>query len=318
MAKLIHYNSTTASAVPLPANLVVGQIAINHADRKLFIIDSSSGNVVVVGDANYGTVKSVNAQSPNGAGAVTLTPANLGATTVGSALFTAASAGAAQTTLGASTIGATIFGAADAAAVRTAISAVATTQIGAANGVAPLGSDSKLPTSYLPDSILGGVNFQSVYNASTNTPAVPAAASGNKGWYYVTSVAGTYTPGTGSPVPLEVGDWLLSDGTAWSRVDAQDAVTSVAGRTGAIVLGATDIASGTFVAARLGASSGNSLVLTTNSSGTPTWVSALPAANLPVATTSAQGIVQIGSGLTVTSGTIAVDVNNLTLNEGTF
>lgn len=317
-AKLIHYHTSTAGLAPLPANMQLGQIAINHNDKTLYVLDSVSGNVVVVGSANFGTVKSVNTVTPNALGAVTLTPTNLGATTVGAAVFTATDAPTARTALGATTIGSTIFTAADATAVITAIGAIPTSQKGAANGVVPLGADTKISSTYLPDSILGGVNYQGTYNASTNTPAIPDAASGNKGWYYVTTVAGTYTPTTGTPVPLGVGDWLLSNGIQWDRVDAQDAVVSVNGKTGAVTIVASDITSGTFAAAQLGATPGNSLVLTTSAGGAPTWASTVPAANLPVATTSARGIMQVGTGLAVTSGTVSVDTSALLIDEGTF
>lgn len=318
MTKLIHYHSVTAAAVPLPANMQVGQLAINHADKAVYILDSASGNVVKVAQFNFGTVKTVNAVAPDGTGAVTLTPTNLGASTVGNSVFTAASADAAQTALGATTVGKAVFTAASQAAATTALGAIPTSAIGAASGVVPLDSSSKISTSYLPDAILGGVNYKGSYNASTNTPTLVAAAAANKGWYYIVTVAGTVTPPSGTALTLTVGDWVISDGTTWTKVDAQDAVLSVAGRTGVITLTTADIASGTFTAQFLGASSGNSLVLTTNSSGVPTWAATVPAANLPVATTSAQGIVQVGSGLTVTAGTIAVDTTNLTLDEGTF
>lgn len=316
-AKLIHYHSSTSLATPSAANMQVGQIAINHADKKLFILDGS-GNVVVVAASNFGTVASVNSQLPNGSGAVTLTPANLGATTVGTSVFTAANTAGAQLAIGASSIGSTIFTAASAAAVLTAIGAVPTAQIGVANGIVPLGADTKISIAYLPDSILGSLNYQGTYNATTNTPALPNAATGNKGWYYVTSVAGTYTPPVGSPVVLGVGDWIVSNGTTWDRVEGQNDVTSVAGRTGAVVLTAADIASGTFIASVLGANSGNNLVLTTNGSGASTWVSTVPSANLPLATTSVAGAMIVGAGLAVTAGTVSVDTASLTLNEGTF
>lgn len=57
-------------------------------------------------------------------------------------------------------------------------------------------------------------------------------------------------------------------------------VTSVNGKTGAVVISATDITTGTFAAAQLGAGSGNNDVLTTNGSGAPTWVATLSAAQM--------------------------------------
>lgn len=101
-----------------------------------------------------------------------------------------------------------------------------------ANGVASLGSDSKIPTSQLPDAVLGALKYQSTWNATTNTPAIPAAAAGNKGWYYVVSVAGTTS--IGGITDWEIGDWLVSNGTAWQKIDNTDQVVSVAGLKGII------------------------------------------------------------------------------------
>lgn len=105
-----------------------------------------------------------------------------------------------------------------------------------ANGVASLGSDSKIPTSQLPDAVLGALKYQSTWNATTNTPAIPAAAAGNKGWYYVVSVAGTTS--IGGITDWEIGDWLVSNGTAWQKIDNTDQVVSVAGLKGIITAAA--------------------------------------------------------------------------------
>lgn len=40
---------------------------------------------------------------------------------------------------------------------------------------------------------------------------------------------------------LAVGDWVIATASAWNKIDNTDAVTSVAGRTGAITLGISDI-----------------------------------------------------------------------------
>lgn len=54
------------------------------------------------------------------------------------------------------------------------------------------------------------------WDASTNTPAMPAAAAANKGAYYVVSVSGsTVVDGTSKWVS---GDWIVSDGAKWVRI----------------------------------------------------------------------------------------------------
>jgi hypothetical protein len=97
--------------------------------------------------------------------------------------------------------------------------------------------DGKVPLTQINDALLGSVNFKSVYNASTNTPALPTVSSSNKGWYYVVSVAGTQ-----QGLNLAVGDWIISNGTSWGKVDNNNNVTSVNGKVGAVVLSTADVA----------------------------------------------------------------------------
>lgn len=107
---------------------------------------------------------------------------------------------------------------------------------GLANGYAALGSDGKVPASQLPAALFGAMNYQTAWNAATNSPAIPAANIGNKGWYYMVSVAGTTTVGGFND--WQVGDWLVSDGVKWTKIDNTDAVASVAGLRGAITAAA--------------------------------------------------------------------------------
>lgn len=115
---------------------------------------------------------------------------------------------------------------------------------GQANGYAPLNSSAKIATTYLPDSILGQVEYQGTWAAGTNTPSIPAASSSNKGHYYITT--GSVGSGQGySNVPavdFQPGDWIISDGTSWTKVDNSDAVTTVFGRNGNIVANSGDYA----------------------------------------------------------------------------
>jgi hypothetical protein len=105
---------------------------------------------------------------------------------------------------------------------------------GVANGVATLDSGGKVPTSQLPDTIVGSVEYQGTWDADIDDPTLPAA-SGVKGDYYVVSVAGTY-----ETVDYNIGDWIISNGTSWEKVDNTDAVTSVFGRTGIVVAADND------------------------------------------------------------------------------
>ena len=105
---------------------------------------------------------------------------------------------------------------------------------GQANGYAPLDSGSKIQEIYLPDSILGQLSYQGTWDANTNTPDIGSPV-GNLGDYYVVNTAGTYLS-----VSYSVGDWIISNGTAWEKVDNTDAVTTVFGRIGAIIANESD------------------------------------------------------------------------------
>lgn len=142
----------------------------------------------------------------------------------------------------------TVIAVASAAAVTAALSAVQTvngqsgptvtlepTDIGT-NGVAPLDANGKIQLVNIPDALLGSVNYQGTYDASTGTPALPTPAAENKGYYWVVTAAGTQ-----EGLDLTLGDWIISNGTAYEKVDAQDAVSSVNGKTGAVVLNAADV-----------------------------------------------------------------------------
>ncbi|TJV70718.1 MAG: hypothetical protein E5X76_18145 [Mesorhizobium sp.] len=110
---------------------------------------------------------------------------------------------------------------------------------GNANGYASLGADGKVPAAQLPAAIFGSVSYQTDWNANTNTPTIPAAAPSNKGFYYIVAVAGATN--VGGVTDWKVGDWVVSDGTKWSKIDNTDAVSSVAGKTGAVTLQVADI-----------------------------------------------------------------------------
>lgn len=86
---------------------------------------------------------------------------------------------------------------------------------------------------------LGALNYQGVWNATTNSPTL-TSGSGTKGYLYKVSVAGSTTlDGTSN---WYVGDLVMFDGTTWDRIDGGSTeVVSVAGKTGVVTLGATDL-----------------------------------------------------------------------------
>jgi hypothetical protein len=107
------------------------------------------------------------------------------------------------------------------------------TQKGQANGVAPLNGSAKISETYLPDTVLGQLEYQGTITAAA-AATLPAASTANKGHYYVASE--NFTKGT----DYKTGDWIVSNGTAWEKVDNTDAVSTVFGRSGNIVANAGD------------------------------------------------------------------------------
>lgn len=86
--------------------------------------------------------------------------------------------------------------------------------------------------------LVGGVMYEGVWNASTNTPAIVSGV-GSKGDYYVVSVAGSINIDGISD--WKIGDWIIFNGTNWDKVDNTDAVSSVNGFTGAVSLTTANI-----------------------------------------------------------------------------
>ena len=118
----------------------------------------------------------------------------------------------------------------------TGLGTASTKDAGVANGVATLDSSGQVPLSQIPP--LGDLNYQGTWNATTNSPILTSSV-GTKGFYYVVSVAGTTTLNGISD--WQIGDWAVFNGTVWQKIDNTDAVTSVNGYTGTVVLNAADV-----------------------------------------------------------------------------
>ena len=118
----------------------------------------------------------------------------------------------------------------------TTVSSVAgTDQILLYNG----SSAEKITYNDLFSGVLGSMNYQGTWNASTNTPNLTSACtSSTKGYYYVVNTAGTTT--LGSISSWSVGDWAICNGSSWQQIQSTNAVSSVFGRTGTITAQAGD------------------------------------------------------------------------------
>lgn len=115
--------------------------------------------------------------------------------------------------------------------------AIPLSYMGAANGVATLGADSKVIPSQLP---AGAVFFKGTWDASTNTPTL-VNGTGTAGWEYQCSVAGTVNFGAG-PIAFLAGDFVIYNGTLWQRIPGSGSgVTSFNTRTGVVTLTSGDV-----------------------------------------------------------------------------
>ena len=101
------------------------------------------------------------------------------------------------------------------------------------DGTNSLISDNKINTSYLPDSILGQVEYQGTFNASSNSSSVVGTLQ--KGWYYICSTSGDHNPdATKAGTNYDIGDWAVYNGSSWDKIDNTDAVTLVNGQKGSV------------------------------------------------------------------------------------
>lgn len=107
--------------------------------------------------------------------------------------------------------------------------------------------------------VLGSLVYKGTWNASTNNPTLQSGV-GNKGDYYVVSVAGSTN--LDGITDWQIGDWAVFNGSAWQKIDNTDVVLSVNGYTGVVVLSAADVGATpntTYVIAGTGLSGGGQL-----------------------------------------------------------
>lgn len=109
---------------------------------------------------------------------------------------------------------------------------------GQPNGYAALDGSGRIPSSQLAVSAL---EYKGAWDANTNSPAL-ASGVGTTGDTYCVSVAGTTN--LDGITDWQVGDFLIFNGTTWEKLDNTDAVASVNGQQGVVVLDTDDIAEG--------------------------------------------------------------------------
>jgi len=189
--------------------------------------------------------------------------------------------------------------------------------IGFPNGIASLDGNGKVPTSQLPEGVLGSLNYQGTWNARDNLPAL-SSGIGTKGFYYKVSIAGTTS--VDNLNVWNVGDLILFNGARWDKIDGiLSEVTSVAGRTGDITLTYADLGGYITGAVFSATTTATNLVLgtikvgyglTAAGDGTVQVDSALIGSTLP-ATTSTLGTIKVGNGLSIQpDGTLSAILGN--------
>jgi hypothetical protein len=164
--------------------------------------------------------------------------------------------------------------------------------------------------------LAGGVTYEGTWNAATNTPTLTSSV-GVQGHYYVVSVPGTTN--LNGITDWQLGDWAIFNGSVWEKVDNTDAVVSVNGYTGAVVLTFSDV--GAPPATRTLSINGTTFDLTANRSWTvgdvrtdqtysnPTWISTLAWAKITGTPTTL-------AGYGITDG--ALNTTTITINGTTF
>ena len=127
---------------------------------------------------------------------------------------------------------------------------------GKSSGVASLDANGKVIASQLPDYLLGQVMYGgnastvatttiispsdslkakknitttsiSIENSATSTKDNTYGYKDMEGVYFICQASGTFAGNS-----FETGDWIISTGSAWEKIDNTDAVTSVNGQTG--------------------------------------------------------------------------------------
>lgn len=152
------------------------------------------------------------------------------------------------------------------------------------------------------NALSGGSVYKGTWNASTNTPTLTSGV-GTAGWYYVVNVAGSTTLDGIST--WAVGDTAIFSGSVWQKIANVNAVNSVNGLTGTVVLNTDNIAVGSTNLYFTNALSRSAISLTTTgSSGSASYSSTTGVLNVPTYTIAGLGGQPLNTNLTALGGLV--------------
>jgi len=226
--------SSTASAVPTTGALQLGEVVVNTYDGVMYMMkNNGTASIVKIGPVNAADITTALGAAPVTSVSVTGPLTSSGGATTPTLAITQA------TTSTSGYLSSTDWNTFNGKQAALGYTPVNSTLLGAANGVATLNASGQLTAAQIPASLLGAMQFQSVWNASTNSPAL-TSSTGTAGNFYIVSVAGTTN--LNGITQWNVGDMAVFDGGVWNKIDGQASeVTSVAGRVGAVTLAYADI-----------------------------------------------------------------------------
>lgn len=175
--------------------------------------------------------------------------------------------------------------------------------------VAPLDSNNKIPTQNLPDSVLGNLQYQGIFDPSAGVPSTDPI----KGQYWVAQGSGEI-----NGQEYISGDWIIYNGTAWEYLDNSGCVQSINGMSGVVEINAGSIgAISTDDIYNPDDPKVDKIVKTVIDSDTgeivlPIGVSAN---SIPIATSQTVGVVRVGEGLNIdSSGILSISID--TIDDG--
>jgi len=112
---------------------------------------------------------------------------------------------------------------------------------GANDGVATLDSSGKIPSSQLPNGLEGGITVVGFWDADINTPDLSSITASQGEAYQVSVEGNTSLNGESNWAVRDLVVWSDSLTGNWFKINSTDAVLSVNGESGAVVLDADDI-----------------------------------------------------------------------------